>query len=93
MEFRLLREGENKSKSKVMAMGIRRAAFGLLLVGTMKAGCLSRITTSRLEIACDFYDRPSDLECIATNEKRLELVSMCMEDYLISGKVLLHVEK
>lgn len=34
-----------------------------------------------------------DLECIGTNEKRLELVSMHMEKHLITDKVLLQVEK
>lgn len=34
-----------------------------------------------------------DLECIGTNEKRLELVSMHMEKHFITDKVLLQVEK
>lgn len=34
-----------------------------------------------------------DLECIGMCEKRLELVSMCMEEHLITDKVLLQVEK
>jgi len=33
------------------------------------------------------------LECIGTSERRLELVSMHMEEYFISDEVLLQVEK
>lgn len=34
-----------------------------------------------------------DLECIGMREKRLELVSMCMDEHLITDKVLLQVEE
>lgn len=58
----------------------------------MGGGYFSRITSSRLKIACDFSDQVG-LECIGMSEKRLELVSMHVEEYLITEKVLFQVKK
>lgn len=58
----------------------------------MGGGYFSRITFSRLKVACDFYDQVG-FEYIGMSEKRLELVSMRMEEHLITDKVLLKAKK